>query len=351
MRSYRRHHLLVPTLLCVFAVLVAWPSAAEDESGPGSDPGIAAQVARLYDDVSVATRQYEAGRKEADARRVEARRAEQRLARERRDIAALHADLGRMARAQYREGGGLPYVAHLLLADNADELMRGQHALWQADLAVSNAVAKNRRAEAKLAADEAKARSEWQAVERWKADLAELKRNIQAKLEMARWTLQSQADASVASGSCRGAVRLDQPVPGPLPAWVAPVETYRLSAGFGSDGELWANEHTGQDFAVPIGTPVRAVGEGRVVKVSCGGAFGIEIVIEHPGGYSTQYAHLASVTADQGEVVTTGQWIGQSGTSGNSTGPHLHFEARVSPELGSAVDPVPWLAEHGVTVR
>jgi murein DD-endopeptidase MepM/ murein hydrolase activator NlpD len=128
------------------------------------------------------------------------------------------------------------------------------------------------------------------------------------------------------------------------------VEVYELSAGFGSGGAHWANRHTGQDFAVPIGTPVRSVGEGRVVNVSCGGAFGIQIVIEHSGGYYTQYAHLASIAVDQGDQVTAGQWIGQTGTTGNSTGPHLHFEVRVTPELGSGVDPVPWLAARGVTL-
>ncbi|MET7436301.1 M23 family metallopeptidase, partial [Streptomyces sp. NPDC005568] len=91
-----------------------------------------------------------------------------------------------------------------------------------------------------------------------------------------------------------------------------------------------------------------AVGAGRVERVSCGGPFGIEVVVEHPGGYYTQYAHLAAVTVDQGERVAAGQWVGQSGTSGNSTGPHLHFEVRITPDMGSAVDPVPWLAGHGV---
>lgn len=166
----------------------------------------------------------------------------------------------------------------------------------------------------------------------------------------ARGQAQGQADASVAAGSCPGAVRLDQPPTRVTAPWVAPVETIDLSAGFGSGGSRWANRHTGQDFAVPIGTPVRAVGAGRVVRVSCGGAFGIAIVVEHPGGYYTQYAHLAAVAVDQGDRVTTGQWIGQSGTTGNSTGPHLHFEVRVTPDMGSAVDPLPWLAQRGVPI-
>jgi murein DD-endopeptidase MepM/ murein hydrolase activator NlpD len=155
-------------------------------------------------------------------------------------------------------------------------------------------------------------------------------------------------DDAVAAGSCPGVERLDQPSTSFTQDWVAPVEIYQLSAGFGSAGTRWSHRHTGQDFAVPVGTPVRAVGAGRVVSVSCGGPFGIQIVLRHPDGYFTQYAHLASVAVGPGESVTTGQWIGRSGTTGNSTGPHLHFEVRVVPEYGSAVDPVPWLAERGV---
>ncbi|MFD8735858.1 peptidoglycan DD-metalloendopeptidase family protein [Streptomyces sp. NPDC059618] len=349
MRSSRRHPLLVPALLSVLVVLAARPAAA-DGDGDGADLDISAQVAKLYEDASVATGQYEAGRQDAEAQRGRAERAEGRLVQERQEISVLHEDLGRIVRAQYRQGGGLPYTAQILFAKDPDGLMRGQQAVRRADLAVAGAVARSRRAEGRLAVDEAKARAAWQALERRTEDLAAIKRTIEARLDEARSALQSRADASVAAGSCRGAVRLDQPRTAFTSAWVAPVETYELSAGFGSGGEHWAHRHTGQDFAVPIGTPVRAVGAGRVVKVSCGGAFGIEVVIEHPGGYYTQYAHLAAAAVDQGQRVSTGEWIGQSGTSGNSTGPHLHFEVRVTPEMGSAIDPVPWLAEHGVVV-
>ncbi|WP_338900381.1 M23 family metallopeptidase [Streptomyces sp. TG1A-60] len=352
MRFFRRHPLFVVVLLCAAAVLVARPTAAGSDGGgvPGA-PGVAgasAQVARLFEEAAVATQQYEAGRRAAETQKAEAERLETLLARERKQIAVLNADLGRIARAQYREGGGVPYTAQMLLAEDPGELMRGRRAAWQADLAVNNAVTKSRRAEARLAADEAKAATAWQALEQRNTELSGIKQAIQKKLEEAQWTLQGQADAAVAAGACRGAVRLDQPDSRSTSAWVAPVETYELSAGYGSGGERWARRHTGQDFAVPIGTPVRAVGEGRVVKVSCGGAFGMEIVVHHADGYYTQYAHLAAVTVDQGERVAPGQWIGQSGTTGNSTGPHLHFEVRVTPEMGSGVDPVPWLLQHGV---
>ncbi|GAA3500208.1 M23 family metallopeptidase [Streptomyces prasinosporus] len=352
MRLTRRHPLLVAVLLCALAVLAARPADGDGAHAPGhgSASGIGAEVARLYEEAAAATERYEAGRREAEEQRAEARRLEKELDRERREMSGMYEDLGRIASSQYRSGGGLPLTAHMILADDPEEMMRGQRALWQAELSLDKAIERSERAEARLARDEARAAAAWKALQKRNAELATLKEDIERKLETARWRLQGQADASVAAGSCRGAVRLDQPETRFTTSWVAPVETYQLSASYGSGGARWANRHTGQDFAVPIGTPVRAVGAGRVVKVSCGGAFGIEIVLRHADGYHTQYAHLAAVAVDQGDRVSPGQWIGQSGTSGNSTGPHLHFEARVTPEMGSAVDPVPWLARRGVSL-
>ncbi|MFD3733961.1 M23 family metallopeptidase [Streptomyces sp. NPDC058632] len=354
MRLTRRHPLFVAVPLCALAVLAARPTDGEGDGphapGHGPESGISAQVARLYEDAAATTLKYEAGRREAGRQRTEVRRLEKLLDRERQEAEVLRDDLGRIARSQYRSGGGLPLTAHMILADDPEEVMRGQRALWKANLALDKAIGKNARAEARLARDEAKAAEAWKALEKRNKELADLKSGIEQKLETARWQLQGQADTSVAAGSCRGAVRLDQPETVFIDSWVAPVETYALSASYGSGGARWASRHTGQDFAVPIGTPVRSVGVGKVVKVSCGGAFGIEIVVEHAGGYYTQYAHLAAVAVDQGERVSPGQWIGQSGTSGNSTGPHLHFEVRVTPEMGSAVNPVSWLAQRGVAL-
>ncbi|MFJ8635046.1 peptidoglycan DD-metalloendopeptidase family protein [Streptomyces sp. NPDC093568] len=353
MRSYRRRRLVVPALLCALLLLVVRPAEAvgdgegEGAAGAVSDLGLSGQVARLYEDAARATERYEAGRQKAERQRARAQRIEGLLDRERREIGALREDLGRIARAQYRTSGGMPLTAQLILASSPEQLMRGQHVFSQTNLAVGNAIEKNRRAETRLAKDEARAEAAWRNLEKRNAALAELKRGVEEKLEEARWQLQGEADASVAAGSCPGAVRLDQKGKESTSAWVTPVESYELSAGFGNGGQRWANRHTGQDFAVPIGTPVRAVGDGRVVKVRCAGAFGMEIVVRHTDGYYTQYAHLASVAVDRDERVDTGQWIGQSGTTGNSTGPHLHFEVRITPELGSSVDPAPWLSKRG----
>ncbi|MBO1336738.1 M23 family metallopeptidase [Streptomyces sp. VRA16 Mangrove soil] len=329
-------------LLCLLLALGGTPALSEE----GPEPS--ARVARLLEEASTATQHYEEGRKAAAVQKGRARKMERLLARERREIAALHDDLGRIARAQYRSGGDIPLTAQMLLSDRPEELMHGQRAVWQADLAVNNAVDKSRRAEHRLAVGQRRATAAWHALEARNVELARMKDEIRSKLETARQQLQSEANQSAAAGQCRGAVRLDQPELRTTRAWLPPVEHYALSAGFDSAGAHWAHRHTGQDFAVSIGTPVRAVGAGRVVSVSCGGGFGIEVVVQHPGGYYTQYAHLAAAAVDQGQQVSAGQWIGQSGTTGNSTGPHLHFEVRLTPYLGSGIDPVTWFAERGV---
>ncbi|MGY1580716.1 peptidoglycan DD-metalloendopeptidase family protein [Streptomyces sp. MN13] len=349
MLSPRRHPKLYAALACALAVLAARPAEPSGDGGVVAG-GASLEVARLYREAAVVTQRYEQARREADTQRAEVDRLEGLLDRQRQRIGALHEDLGRIASAQYRDGGGVPLAAQMLLSDDPEALMRSQQVFSRADQAVKNAIGKSRDAEARLAADETKAEKAWQELENRNAEMAAMKQSIEQKLAEARVRLQGEADASAAAGTCRGAVRLDQPETSFTNAWVAPVETYEMSAGFGSGGARWANVHTGQDFAVPIGTPVRAVGEGKVVRVVCGGAFGIQIVLEHPDGYYTQYAHLAAVAVDQGERVETGQWIGQAGTTGNSTGPHLHFEVRVTPEHGSGVDPVPWLTERNVPI-
>lgn len=139
-------------------------------------------------------------------------------------------------------------------------------------------------------------------------------------------------------------------------AWTKPVSgKYELSAGFGNSGGRWAHKHSGQDFAVPTGTPVRAVHGGTVVKAGPNGAgdgasYGNAIVIKHDNGTYSQYAHLSKVNVKPGQQVKTGQQIGLSGSTGNSSGPHLHFEIRSTPDYGSGKEPVQIMRLHGVKV-
>ncbi|MEU9625223.1 M23 family metallopeptidase [Streptomyces luteogriseus] len=139
------------------------------------------------------------------------------------------------------------------------------------------------------------------------------------------------------------------------PSWVDPVKKYSLSASFAQNGGMWAHKHSGQDFAVPSGTQVVAAHGGTVVKAGGNGAgdgpaYGNAVVIKHGNGTYSQYAHLSKVTVHVGQIVKTGQEIAKSGNTGNSSGPHLHFEIRTTPNYGTAIDPVKFLRAKGVKV-
>ena len=133
-------------------------------------------------------------------------------------------------------------------------------------------------------------------------------------------------------------------------AWTAPTRRYWLSAGYAAKGSRWARRHTGQDFAVDSGTPVYAVGSGVVHVTTCGDGFGNQVLVRHRDGYFSQYAHLSRIDVRRGQRVDAGQRLGLSGASGNVTGPHLHFEVRITPYLGSQVPPLPWLRRKSVQV-
>ncbi|WP_314176356.1 M23 family metallopeptidase [Streptomyces winkii] len=136
-----------------------------------------------------------------------------------------------------------------------------------------------------------------------------------------------------------------------LNAYVAPVKDPSISTSYRSSGGLWSSgTHTGIDFHADEGTEVRAVASGEVVEAGSDGSFGNAVVIKHRDGTYTQYGHLSSISVSSGQRVKSGQKIALSGSTGNTTGPHLHFEARTSPEYGSDMDPVAYLRKHGVNL-
>ncbi|MFF4500520.1 M23 family metallopeptidase [Streptomyces sp. NPDC001401] len=136
-----------------------------------------------------------------------------------------------------------------------------------------------------------------------------------------------------------------------LNMFVAPISNSYVSTGYKASSSLWSSgSHTGIDFHAASGTTVHAVGSGTVVETGWGGAYGNQIVIKMNDGTYTQYGHLSSIGVSVGQTVTPGQQIGLSGATGNTTGPHLHFEARTTPEYGSDIDPVAYLRSHGVNV-
>ena len=110
-----------------------------------------------------------------------------------------------------------------------------------------------------------------------------------------------------------------------------------VTSGF---GYRWGSLHAGIDIANGTGTPIRAAKAGTVILAGWNGGYGNCIVIDHGGGFSTLYGHMTRLRASEGQRVDQGDLIGDMGSTGNSTGSHLHFETRVN---GSAQDPSRYL--------
>ncbi|WP_448317134.1 transglycosylase family protein [Streptomyces sp. CO7] len=131
---------------------------------------------------------------------------------------------------------------------------------------------------------------------------------------------------------------------------VAPVNA-ALGTAYRAHGSSWSKGyHTGVDFPVPTGTAVKSVGAGQVVTAGWGGSFGYQVVVRHADGRYSQYAHLSAISVRSGQAVTAGQRLGRSGSTGNSSGPHLHFEVRTGPGFGSDIDPLAYLRAGGVAI-
>jgi murein DD-endopeptidase MepM/ murein hydrolase activator NlpD len=131
--------------------------------------------------------------------------------------------------------------------------------------------------------------------------------------------------------------------------WGSPVGAgYTLTSSYGwrtSPTRAGADFHTGQDFAQPAGSPVRAVTRGVVVFAGWGGSYGNLVRLRHANGVESWYAHLSATDATVGSRVRVGEQIGTVGSTGNSTGAHLHLEIRVDDQ---PTDPMPWLDQKGV---
>lgn len=129
------------------------------------------------------------------------------------------------------------------------------------------------------------------------------------------------------------------------PKYALPVAQRGLSAYFGQAGINWMSVHTGIDFPVSYGTTVMAATDGTA-RTQWNSAYGNMMIVTAKDGTETWYCHLSSYRVASGTTVKAGDPIAYSGNSGNSTGPHLHFEVR--PAGGSAIDPLPWLRSHGI---
>jgi murein DD-endopeptidase MepM/ murein hydrolase activator NlpD len=135
----------------------------------------------------------------------------------------------------------------------------------------------------------------------------------------------AQQQSSSSAPPVSGSGQLSWPVSGPV------------TSGFGI---RWGRMHEGIDIAVGQGTPVHAAGAGTVIYAGWMEGYGNLVVIDHGNGLSTAYGHNSALASSVGQALSAGQVIAYSGSTGHSTGPHVHFEVRVN---GSAVDPLGYL--------
>lgn len=156
------------------------------------------------------------------------------------------------------------------------------------------------------------------------AESAGLAARIQAAQNAAAAVTAPSSGTVSATPSSPGAT-LSWPVSGPV------------TSGF---GPRWGRMHEGIDIAVGTGTPVRAAAAGTVIYAGWLGGYGNLVVVDHGGGLSTAYAHNSSFAVGEGAAIGAGTVVSLSGNTGNSSGPHVHFEVRVN---GSAVDPLAYL--------
>lgn len=123
------------------------------------------------------------------------------------------------------------------------------------------------------------------------------------------------------------------------PTFIVPVNGGRVTSNYG--WRAWqGKKHTGIDYGISTGTKVMASCGGTVIQAGWNGGYGYCVTIQHSNGIKTRYAHLSKVLVSVGQKVSQGQKIALSGNTGNSTGPHLHFEIIVN---GSYVDPRTYL--------
>jgi murein DD-endopeptidase MepM/ murein hydrolase activator NlpD len=128
--------------------------------------------------------------------------------------------------------------------------------------------------------------------------------------------------------------------------WLLPIrDQYHVTSRFDIRWLDGAERHWGIDLAAAPGTPIYAVHAGTVTVSRSWGNYGLGIEIDHGDGVTTRYGHASALLVTVGQQVQAGQLIARVGSTGRSTGPHLHFEVRV---YGGFYDPAQWMKEHGV---
>jgi murein DD-endopeptidase MepM/ murein hydrolase activator NlpD len=141
-------------------------------------------------------------------------------------------------------------------------------------------------------------------------------------------------------------LRKAKPVPVVTAQWVNPLPEAVVTSCF---GQRWGRLHAGVDLAAPNGTRIRAAGAGVVVAAGEAAGYGNAVLIDHGNGFLTHYGHMSAITVQVGQHVAAGDQIGNEGSTGHSTGPHLHFEVHQG-TYKNPIEPTQWMHDHGIDI-
>ncbi|MDQ1432415.1 MAG: hypothetical protein QOF40_3017 [Actinomycetota bacterium] len=275
-------------------------------------------------------------------------------------------DVRRTAVLLYQHGTGAAMIGLLDGATGSGQLVEGKHYLQRVSDKRQGDATRVTRLKAQLSAQQEQLAKQQQVADGARAAAADEKAKVdelaaqqqrardaagvaeqaestalgaaRAEHDQAESALQAESDRiaalaqSAGDGPSMGNGTFIRPVPGPITSGFG----YRTDPVTGGTGF-----HGGIDFGAPCGTPIKAAGTGSVISAGFNsGGYGNMTLISHGGGLSTLYGHQSSIIVSQGQSVTQGQVIGYVGSTGKSTGCHLHFEVRVN---GTPVDPTGYL--------
>jgi len=284
----------------------------------------------------------------------------------RKKLAAARNDVRRSAVLLYRHGDGAAMISLLGSTDGSGELVEGKHYLQrlsdkrrndatrvaklqtQLDQQRETVTQQKQQADAarQAAADEKAQLDNLATQEAQARDAADRALQTENAALGAAVSLHDQAEADLAAESARIAALAQAAASGPAlgdGTFIRPVPG-PITSGYGyrTDPVTGARAfHSGLDFGAPCGTPIKAAGTGVILSAGFnGGGYGNMTLINHGDGLSTLYGHQSSIIVSAGQSVTQGQVIGYVGSTGKSTGCHLHFEVRVG---GNPVDPTGYL--------
>ncbi|NJP67877.1 peptidoglycan DD-metalloendopeptidase family protein [Streptomyces spiramenti] len=371
---------------------------AHDEDGHEHDPQelVSPELAEFDEELAEAAEEIEELREEAARATARHERLRRKSAQEQADLVVLAEELkneqtrldtlramvGQQAGSRYRAGGGAA-LAHLMFSESPEAFFISSSLIGRGEMTAVTLLERTQQSEERLKEAEKEMRDLRADTAETTAEQQKIREGVEEKLELAEERLTELEEAKAAAveriraeraaerraesgaavdedevlrdatdpGACAVSVRDDERLAEDAveEEWTSPVhEAYTLTASYGQNGNRWSSTHSGQDFAIPSGTPVLTIGAGRIAATSCNDAYGHAVVVEHENGYYSQYAHLSVIEVEAGQEIGAGQRLGRSGNTGNSSGPHLHFEIRLTPWIGSAVNPVPWLRDHGV---